>query len=244
MLREALTYPLQSDHRLKTIGIGGALQFSAGIILTVGALFSVGVFVLVALISLSLTAVFWGYYLRVLRTTATEKTTLPVFDDWKELGVNGVKFFAITIGYLSVPIVLIFTEVIFLTGDGGTMTETGATVYIVARLLTFVIVFFVPVGWTNYALTNQLREAFAVRDIVGAALTRSYVKTVLLSLPLWFCYRLIQLFQAFVSGPGAYILYLAIASVVSFYLLIVIFSLLGRGCGPHLREVEGEEVSD
>lgn len=243
MLNEALRSPFGADHWLKTIGIGAGLQFSAVLIAGMGVLLG-GVVVVPALVgALLLMAVFWGYFLRVLRHAANEKPTLPVFDDWIGLGVNGVKFFGIILGYLSIPIVLIFIEVGFLTTSDGSMTGIGAVVYMVARLLALVSAFFVPVGLTNYILTDQMREAFALREVFEAALTGSYVKAVLLSLLFWFCHRLIQFLDIFIWELSTYVLYLAVGSVLSFYLLIVIFSLLGRGCGPCLLEAKDKQAA-
>lgn len=241
MLKESLSFPLTSDHRLKTIGIGSALQFSVALITGIGVLFSVGVLALTALISLAIMAVFWGYYLRVLRHAANEEAVLPEFDDWRRLAVTGVKFLGIILGYMSIPIVLIFIEVGFLTTSSGAMTGAGAVVYMIARLLALIITFFLPVGLTNYVLTDRMREAFALREIFGAALTGSYVKSILLSFPILFCYNIVQSLGVFIGGLSMYVLYLAVSAVLSFYLLIVIFSLLGRGCGPHLREAKDEE---
>ncbi len=66
MLKEALSYPLEADHKFKTVGIGAGLQFSAVIILSVSALFGGLIFVPAFVIALLLMTAFWGYYVRVL----------------------------------------------------------------------------------------------------------------------------------------------------------------------------------
>lgn len=58
MLKEALSYPVEADHKFKTVGIGAGLQFSAVIILCISALFGGLIFVPAFVVALLLMRTF------------------------------------------------------------------------------------------------------------------------------------------------------------------------------------------
>lgn len=247
MLKEALSYPPTDENRFKTFGIAAGLQFSAAMVLFVAVLFRGPVMIVPAMVLiLLLMAMFWGYFIRVLHRSAHQEAKLPEFDDWKELGVAAIKLSGIVLGYMSVPLLLLIIEVSFLTTDSGAMTAAGAITYLTARLLTFPIAFLLPVGLTNYALTDRMREAFALRDVINAALTRSYVIAAVVTFVILFAFNIYQLVMGLIvpATISMYVPYLAVTALLSFYLFVVIFSLLGRGCGPHLLERnDGQEAT-
>lgn len=118
MPNEAFSYPLQAEHRLKTIGIGGLLHLFPIVVFSYGNLFrgSIVTF-LIALVLMIVAPLFLGgYWLRVLRSTAQGDETLPEFTDWRNLLVNGLRWITVFAVYLF-PVVAIAFLIQWTLGD-------------------------------------------------------------------------------------------------------------------------------
>lgn len=161
MFQEALTYPRDSDSAMKTIAIGGALLFLSFLVVPT-------VFVL-------------GYIVRTLRAVLDGETEPPVFDNWRDLGIDGLKAFAVALGYSLVPTAII-TAVVFVSvitfGPGGETLFSGVIVGLVFAAIALVTVA-LSLG-AAYALPAAL-VAFARTDSVGAAFTPSELRPLLFS---------------------------------------------------------------
>lgn len=106
MLGEALSYPKSGDDWLKTVLIGGVLYL-------------VGGFIFITLLPV------FGYFVRVLRSAANDGHEAPVFDEWGDLFVDGVKVLIIQFAYTLVPFVLLFAGLF--VGVIGTISAPSST---------------------------------------------------------------------------------------------------------------------
>ena len=76
MISESLDYLRNSDDAVRTVVIGGVLGFLSFLLIPT-------FFVI-------------GYLLRVIRAAGAGDEQAPVFDDWGDMGIEGVKAFAVT----------------------------------------------------------------------------------------------------------------------------------------------------
>lgn len=150
---EAINYPIQRDEWYRTIIIGGVLSFFSFLIIP---LFLV-----------------YGYIIRVIQSSLREESTPPVFEDWVELLIVGIKGWVIGIIYLLIPILVgaltIGTALIgFLTG-----TDIGAGIGVMTLLVGFFVSFFLFVLFAyvavaaivNFARTEQFADAFDIATL-------------------------------------------------------------------------------
>lgn len=227
MSNEAFSYPLQAEHRLKTIGIGGLLHLFPVAILSLLDFLSQSITAfLIAMVSVLLiilsTLFLMGYWLRVLRSTAQGEETLPEFTDWSELLVNGLKWIPIHIVYL-IPTLTLFAMAILVGWTGG--ESLSSVISFVAYAIGLGTLFFLPAALTNVALTGRLGAAFEVRNIGKAALSSQYFIGAV------FVYIIYGFFNEIESVP-----IMIIGAFIQFYLLVVASYLIGSSCGPNLHE--------
>ncbi|MFC6960797.1 DUF4013 domain-containing protein [Halocatena marina] len=232
MIEEALSYPLEDENRLNTIGLGGVIYIIVSFMSFFADIFSNQLIAIPLLLVLSIGGfTLAGYSARVLRVTARGKETVPRFTDWRGLLVDGFKLTVVNIAYL-LPTILTFI-VAFAIGsnDGGSTTAVGY-LSLAAFAIGLVALFFTPVAWTNVALTDRLSAAFEFRTIVDAALTGQYLVAVGLLVILGAIFRLISGFLAIIL-VGFFIL---------FYTQVVLSYLVGSSCGSILVEDIDESV--
>ncbi|ELK50823.1 hypothetical protein D320_16325, partial [Haloferax sp. BAB-2207] len=86
MISESLNYLRNGEDWVKTVLIGGVLGLLSVLI--------VPTFLVI------------GYLLRVVRATMKGDEEPPVFDDWGEMAIDGVKGFAIAFVYALVPAII------------------------------------------------------------------------------------------------------------------------------------------
>lgn len=148
MLSEAVNYPRQSDHILKTVLIGGVLS-----------LFSV--LVIPAL-------VLGGYMIRVLQYTTTGDDELPQFSDWGRLALDGLKGLGIAIAYLVIPIAMFTLSIAVLSGP---LQMIGIVVSAVAYLAA---IYCLPAATTIFAREERVGAAFGMNEIRSVITSRRY----------------------------------------------------------------------
>ncbi|PSP32842.1 hypothetical protein BRC63_11005 [Halobacteriales archaeon QH_10_70_21] len=138
MFKDAAIYPKDGTDATKTVLIGGVLTLLS--------------FLLVPLFLLV------GYTVRVVRAVAGGDETLPVFDEWGDVLVDGVKGFAITLAYFP------FAAVAAPVGPGraSTLVVLGG---LAAMPVALVVWYVATAGFVNFAVTGRVRAAFAFDDL-------------------------------------------------------------------------------
>ncbi|MFC6724278.1 DUF4013 domain-containing protein, partial [Halobium palmae] len=125
MLTDSLDYLREGDDWVKTLLIGGVLGLLVVLV--------VPMFVV------------YGYLMRVLRIRMRGEETVPEFDDWGEMTVDGLKAFVVAFVYGVVPAILGAVFVVFgvlgLVGggnaDSGLLAGLGTLGILLGVLLTF-----------------------------------------------------------------------------------------------------------
>ena len=149
MLSEAINYPRESDHVLRTVLIGGVLSLLS--ILIIPAL------------------ILGGYGIKVLRRTTTGNDELPQFEDWGTLALDGLKGLGIAIGYLLAPMVLFALTIGVLSG---TLQTLGILVTAVVYLGAL---YCLPAATTVFAREEQFGAAFAVTHLRPVVTSQQYL---------------------------------------------------------------------
>ncbi|WP_372912048.1 DUF4013 domain-containing protein [Salinigranum sp.] len=163
MIEESLRYLRSSEEWVKTVLVGG--------LLTLLGVFLVPLFVVV------------GYYVRVLRGTMHGESEPPVFDDWGEMLVEGLKGFAIYLVYGLVP-GIIGAVIAFVgiggavAGDSGAAGIVGGLValvgFLVALVLGLAAAYVVPAALANFVEQDDLMAGFAFGEIRAVITTKAY----------------------------------------------------------------------
>lgn len=149
MLSQALNYPRESDHVLKTVLIGGVLSL-------------LSVLIIPALI-------LGGYGIRVLRHTTTGDDELPQFGDWGKLALDGLKAIVIGIAYLLVPMALFALSIGVLSG---TLQMLGL---VVSAIVYLAAIYCLPAATTVFAREERVGAAFAMSNLRSVVTSRHYV---------------------------------------------------------------------
>jgi hypothetical protein len=226
MLEEALGYPLEDEDRLKTFGIGGLLFLAYDIIYyAVDSRITDDMIAIPFLLVLfSIALCLSGYSVRVLRMAALEEETVPSFTDWGSLVIDGLKLPAVGIAYMLPTVLLFALSIIGSSGEG--LSLVSLLLSLAASAIGLVALFFLPVAWTNLALTNRLGGAFEFGNIVDAALTGRYVLAVLVLIVLGTIFNVI----------ATLLVFLLIGVFIQFYVMVFLSFCIGNGCGPKLHE--------
>ncbi|MCL7419132.1 MAG: DUF4013 domain-containing protein, partial [Halalkalicoccus sp.] len=148
MISEAIRYLNESDDAVTTVLLGGVLTLFA--------------FLLVPLFAVA------GYLVRVLDRTANGDDEPPVFDEWGELIVDGLKASAIAFVYALVPTVVLIAFVL----GGGLLGASGSDVLgaiggigvfvglLIWLALTLLVAYAVPAALANFAETRRIGAGF------------------------------------------------------------------------------------
>lgn len=211
MLEEAINYPRESDDVVKTIVIGSVLTLLSFLI--------VPIFFLL------------GYYQRILRASMNDEE-LPVFDEWGDLFVEGLKAFVVVFLYLLVPLIVLgfsaasaFGAV--LSGDvnaiSGSLLAGAVLGTLLAGLLTLVFWYAIPAALANLARTDSISSAFAWSELKGVLFDSEYAVAWALALGVLIVAGIVA--GVFNLVPLGFI----IAIPVNFYGAMVAFNLYGRG---------------
>ena len=126
MIAASLSYLRDSDDAIKTTAIGGVLLLLSPLLIPV--------FIVL------------GYVMRVLRRTADGHDEPPVFDEWGDLLIDGLKAFLIMFVYSVLPLAVL--AIVGLFGVGAALIGAGdsalagllsGTLVVVLALLAFVV---------------------------------------------------------------------------------------------------------
>lgn len=211
MLEEAINYPRESDELVRTLVIGS--------VLTILSVFFIPVFFLL------------GYYQRILRASMDDEE-LPVFDEWGDMFVEGIKAFVVVFLYLLIPaLILGFSAAsafgAVLSGDfnalSGTLLAGAFLGVLVAGLLGLVFWYAVPAALANLARTDSISSAFAWGELKGVVLDSEYAVAWGLALGVLIVVGIVA--SVFNLVPFGFVL----AIPVNFYGALVAFNLYGRG---------------
>lgn len=206
MLGDAISYPRNGEDWLKTTLIGGVLLILSFLI--------VPIFIV------------QGYFVRVLRSSAKGEEEPPVFDEWGELIVDGLKAFVISLVYVGVPLAIAFVVMLVL-GIGGAAAggDAGAGLSILGMLFGLVMlvvvmaaVYALPAALANFAYNDSFGDAFDFGEVVDTAMNMDY-----------FVPWLLALVVAIVGGFIAQLLAIIIVGIfLSFYVNVSVFYLYGQ----------------
>ncbi len=215
MITQSLEYLRKSDDWVKTLLIGGVL----------------------GLLSVLLVPVFitYGYLMRVLRVRMDGDETVPVFDDWGEMTVDGLKAFAITLVYGIVPAILAGVFVVAGTlglagsGDSGILAGIGGMTLLFGALLAVVLslvaAYVTPAALANYAETDRMGSAFAFGELRPVLGSGKYLTTWAYALVVGFAGSVVVGLVS-VTGVGA-----IVAPFVWFYASVAVVYMFGTTWG-------------
>lgn len=211
MLSEALAYPRRGNAVFARHALGAVFILFSSLLVP--------------------TFLVYGYLVRVVRGIAAEDPDPPEWDDWEELLIDGLKYFAVTFIYGLPVFVVAFVGAIIAfgvglglaTGSGGLTATFGVLlglVVLVMALVASVAGYLLPGAIVHFAIEGDVEAAFQVRTIAGNALSRPYavawLKTIVVGLVLG------------VLGTVLVLVFL-IGLLVYFYLAVVATYLLTAG---------------
>jgi hypothetical protein len=216
MFKAAINYPFNSNHSVKTLTIGGILTLLS--------------FLLIPAFLVS------GYLLRVLRAVAADEE-LPAFDDWVDMGIEGVKVTIIFIAYALIPAVIFFLSggLMFFAEEGISGIVGGMLGMFVAALVGLVLLYVAPVGIVRFAETGRMGSAFGFRSFWPTLTNAGYAVGWLLALGVIIAAGVIT---TIVNGIP--LLGLIVAAFVNFYVSIVVWHLYGRAVTDATAETTSE----
>lgn len=225
MFEESINYPREGEDGWKTIAIGGVLS----------------------LLSFLLVPVFLvlGYGARVLRDAAAdpETETAPVFDEWGELFVDGLKQFLVGLAYLIVPGIIVGVSAggliaAAVTGNGA--VRAGALVgalggILLAGVLFLVAYYLLPAALAFVAMSGKLGDAFAFGRMRALVTTREYATRWLVG------FGLLVIGGAISGALGATGVGALLAPFVTFYVTVSAYYLYGGAVGVVEPETDDGE---
>ena len=165
MITASLNYLRDSDDAIKTTLIGGVLLLLSPLLIPV--------FLVL------------GYLMRVLRRTGERSDEPPVFDEWGDLLIDGVKAFLITFVYSVLPLAILAVvgvfgvgAVLIGAGDSALAGLLGGTLVFVLAVVALAVslagVYVTPAALANYAETDRVGSGFAFGTIWTAITTKAY----------------------------------------------------------------------
>ncbi len=211
-IEEALRYPMERENWYTTIVIGGILSLFSFLIIP---LFLV-----------------YGYLLQVIQRRLAGQFEPPVFEEWGQLLVDGVKVWIIGLIYLLIPILIaVFTVgsalVGFVTG-----TEVGAAIglagMVVGLFVSFVL--FLVFGYiaaaaiVNFAHEQEFGAAFDFASLKPILLHGDYVVGWLMAVGVLIGGGILGGFLNAVPVLGA-----ILAAFLLFYLQVVAVGMIADG---------------
>lgn len=164
MFEAALNYPRNSDSAIKTIAIGGVLLFLSFLVVP--------------------TFFVFGYVVRVLRNVMDGIEEPPAFDEWGELGMDGLKAVAIGFAYSLVPTALVLVTVVAggislgFSGPG----SGGRTAFVLIALMavlasvvvSLLLAYVLPAAIVAWVRTDSLAAAFSPDELRGLVFSKTY----------------------------------------------------------------------
>ncbi|MYL16996.1 DUF4013 domain-containing protein [Halorubrum terrestre] len=219
MIEASLTYLRDGDNAVTTAVIGGLLLLASPLIVP-------SILVL-------------GYLTRVLRRTADGDDAPPVFGEWGDLFVDGLKAFAVAFVYSLLPLAVVAVAaavslgafvVVPGTGDGGAGTFLGTFAVgifvlvagLVALVLSLVGLYVTPAALAAVADSGRVGDGFAVGTLSGVVTKQAYATG-------WIAAAVVVLAGALAIGVLSVVPVLGtIAGVfVQFYALVAAAAIVG-----------------
>lgn len=227
MISDSLNYLRTSENWVKTVLVGGILTL-------------LGFLVVPAVLVL-------GYLVRVVRATMRGDETVPAFDDWGELGADGLKAAVITLVYGLVPTVvaglLVGGSVATITAGGnansGGLAALGGVALFVGVLAMFVLgllaMYVVPAAIANFAETGELGAGFRFGELRPALTSGKYFTA-------WVSGFAVIVAGSILSGVLNVVplLGVVLGGFIGFYAAVAAYYLVGRAWGD-LRDIEMHE---
>jgi hypothetical protein len=158
-IRESLGYLRADDDWTRTALVGGLLVLFSPLVVPA--------------------VVVYGFYLRVLRGTIAGDDQPPAFDDLEGLLSDGVRAFAVMLGYAAIPIVVGVAFFLVAAVFGGRFGVLGGLIGLLVLLVGGVVTFVLGLALA-YLLPAGL-ASLAERDAVGAAFDPATIRPVVTS---------------------------------------------------------------
>jgi uncharacterized membrane protein YjgN (DUF898 family) len=212
MFQEALNYPRNDENWIRTVLIGAVLALLSVFLVPVFALF--------------------GYYMRVLRGSMEGDEQPPVFDEWGDLLVDGVKAFVVFLAYMLIPAIIfgvtvggVIVSAILGNGEPGFGAALGALVgFGLSLVVTALFWYLLPAALANYARTGRIGSGFAFGEIRPALTSQKYAVPWLVAIGVLIAAGIVVSLLNIVPFVG-----FVLALPVNFYAAVVAFNLYGRG---------------
>lgn len=225
MFEESINYPREGGEGWKTIVIGGVLGFLSFL------------FIPVFLVL--------GYGARVLREAAADPETeqAPVFDEWGDMFMDGLRLFVVGLAYLLVPLLVFGVTVgglVIAVLTGSESLTIAAIVgalggFAVAGLLTLLVYYFLPAALTFVAMSGSIGDGFDVGRIRALVTTREYALRWLVAL------GVLVVVGAITSVLGATGIGALVVPFVTFYGMVSAYYLYGGAVGVVEPEADDGE---
>ncbi|WP_424006094.1 DUF4013 domain-containing protein [Haloferax denitrificans] len=221
MISESLNYLRNGEDWVKTVLIGGVLGLLSFLI--------VPTFLVI------------GYLLRVVRATMKGDEQPPVFDDWGDMAIDGVKGFAIAFVYALVPAIIAgvfgFAGIVGAAAGGSDAAgAVGGIVALVGLLLAFVLgllaAYLIPAALSNYAETDRMGSAFDFGTLRPILTSGKYATAWLMSFAVLFASSIVVGVLNVIPLLG-----FVVGAFVTFYAAVAAYYIIGKTWGE-LHEVE------
>ncbi|CQR49697.1 MULTISPECIES: DUF4013 domain-containing protein [Haloferax] len=221
MISESLNYLRNDEDWVKTVLIGGVLGLLSILI--------VPTFLVI------------GYLLRVVRATMKGDEEPPVFDDWGDMAIDGVKGFAIAFVYSIVPLIIAgvfgFAGIVgAMAGGSDAAGAVGGIVALVGLLLAFVLgllaAYLIPAALSNYAETDRMGAAFDVGTLRPILTSGKYATAWLTAFAVLFASSIVVGVLNVIPILG-----FVVGAFVTFYAAVAAYYIIGRTWGE-LHDVE------
>ncbi|ELZ67539.1 DUF4013 domain-containing protein [Haloferax sp. Atlit-10N] len=221
MLSESLNYLRNGEDWVKTVLIGGVLGLLSFLI--------VPTFLVI------------GYLLRVVRATMKGDEVPPVFDDWGDMAIDGVKGFAIVFVYALVPAIIAgvfgFAGIVGAAAGGSDAAGAlGGIVALVGLLLAFVLgllaAYLIPAALSNYAETDRMGAAFDFGTLRPILTSGKYATAWLTAFAVLFASSIVVGVLNVIPLLG-----FVVGAFVTFYAAVAAYYIIGKTWGE-LHDIE------
>ncbi|ELZ94288.1 hypothetical protein C440_11723 [Haloferax mucosum ATCC BAA-1512] len=187
-----------------------------------------------------------GYLLRVVRATMKGDEEPPVFDDWGDMTIDGLKGFAIAFVYSLIPALIAavfgFAGIVGIVAGGGSDTAGifGGVVTLVGILVASVLGLFaayvIPAALSNYAETDRMGAAFDIGTLRPILLSGKYATAWLMAFAVLFAASLVLSVLNVIPLLGQLASFL-LGPFVTFYAAIAAYYIIGKTWGE-LHDIE------
>lgn len=228
MITKSIEYLRHSEDWVKTLLIGGILSLLSALVIP--------------------TFIVVGYLLRVLRATMKSDEEPPVFDDWGDLTVDGLKGFAIGFVYFLIPgliggVLVVFGVLGAVAGNSGVVGALGGLTALVGALIAFALTllaaYITPAALANYAETDKIGSAFSYGDLKPILFSGKYATAWLYAFAVFVVAGVVSGLLG-VTGIGA-----ILSAFLTFYALVAAYYIIGTTWGElHHVEMRGDDTAD